>query len=259
MKDKDKDKAKVIVTAGASGIGLETTKAFLKNGAKVAICDIDETALKLVKVEYPDIYIQKCDVSNPTETETFIKNSVTFLEGLDTLVNNAGVGGPTARIEDISPQDWENCISICLGGQFNCTRASVKYLKESLNPSIVNISSAAGRMGFAMRTPYAAAKWGVIGLTKSLSIELGEYNIRVNAVLPGVVSGKRQETILKAKAVAKSIPYEEVEIEALSYSSIKQYVTAIDIANQILFLASENGKMISGQAISVCGDLKMLS
>ena len=114
-------------------------------------------------------------------------------------------------------------------------------------------------MGFAMRTPYAAAKWGVIGLTKSLSIELGEYNIRVNAVLPGVVSGKRQETILKAKAVARSIAYEEVEIEALSYSSIKKYVTATDIANQILFLASENGKMISGQAISVCGDLKMLS
>ena len=114
-------------------------------------------------------------------------------------------------------------------------------------------------MGFAMRTPYAAAKWGVIGLTKSLAIELGAFNIRVNAVLPGIVSGERQEAVLKTKARMKNVSYEQIEAEALSYSSIKKYVSAKDIANQITFLASREGKMISGQAISICGDLKMLA
>jgi NAD(P)-dependent dehydrogenase (short-subunit alcohol dehydrogenase family) len=252
-------KSKVIVTAGASGIGLETAKAFLKSGAKVAICDIDHNALEIVKATFPEIFTQFCDVANATETQQFIKNAAIQLGGIDTLVNNAGVGGPTGKIEEILPEDWTKCIEVCLGGQFNCIRSSVIHLKQSDNASIINLSSAAGRMGFAMRAPYAAAKWGVIGLTKSLAIELGEYNIRVNAVLPGIVAGTRQEAVLKNKATARNISYEEVEIEALSYSSIKKYVTALDIANQIIFLANKTGSMISGQAISVCGDLKMLA
>ena len=251
--------AKVIITAGASGIGLETSKAFLANGAEVVICDINEDALDTVRRQYPKIHTLRCDVSDADEAEEFINNAVRQLGGIDTLINNAGIGGPTEKIENISPQDWENCLSVCLSSQFNCIRASVTHLKQSNNASIINLSSAAGRMGFAMRSPYAAAKWGVIGLTKSLAIELGNYNIRVNAILPGIVSGTRQESVLKNKARIRNISYEQVEAEALSYSSIKKYVAASDIASQILFLANESGKMISGQAISVCGDLKMLS
>ena len=252
-------KLKVIVTAGASGIGLQTAKAFQKSGAQVAICDINYKALEIVKVTFPEIFTQFCDVANAKQTQEFIKNAATHLGGIDTLVNNAGVGGPTGKIEESLPEDWTNCIEVCLGGQFNCIRSSVTHLKQSDNASIINLSSAAGRMGFAMRAPYAAAKWGVIGLTKSLAIELGEYNIRVNAVLPGIVAGTRQEAVLKNKASARNISYEEVELEALSYSSIKKYVTASDIANQIMFLANKTGRMVSGQAISVCGDLKMLA
>ena len=250
---------KVVITAGASGIGLETAREFVSTGHIVAICDIDETALKSAKQALPSLITYHCDVSKPKETNFFIKSAAKQLQGIDTLVNNAGVGGPTKKIEDVTPEEWKNCIDICLGGQFNCISATVKYLKESSNPSIINLSSAAGKMGFALRTPYSAAKWGVIGLSKSLAIELGEYGIRVNAVLPGIVSGKRQESILKSKASARNISFEQVESEALSYSSIKQYVSPRDIAKQIVFLASHNGKMISGQAISVCGDLKMLS
>ena len=250
---------KVIITAGASGIGFETAKEFINGGAKVAVCDIDSEALEAAKRNLPGLLTYFCDVSKPEETKTFIENAAKQLHGIDTLVNNAGIGGPTKKIEDITPEEWNNCIDICLGGQFNCISSTVKYLKESNNPSIINLSSAAGRMGFALRTPYSAAKWGVIGLSKSLAIELGEYGVRVNAVLPGVVSGKRQEKILKSKAAARNISYEEVEAEALSFASIKQYVSPLDIAKQIVFLASDSGKMISGQAISVCGDLKMLS
>ncbi|MEE2773836.1 MAG: SDR family oxidoreductase [Pseudomonadota bacterium] len=250
---------KVIITAGASGIGLETLKTFVAAGAKVAICDIDQGALEDVRAQYPDVFSNYCDVSDASQTESFIQSAASQLDGIDTLINNAGVGGPTARIEDITSAEWNKCLSVCLGAQFHCSRASVNFLKQSSNASIVNLSSAAGRMGFALRTPYAAAKWGVIGLTKSLAIELGEYNIRVNAVLPGVVSGARQEKVLREKAASKNITYEEMEKQALSYSSIKNYVSAADIANQIFFLSGETGRMISGQAISVCGDLKMLS
>jgi NAD(P)-dependent dehydrogenase (short-subunit alcohol dehydrogenase family) len=249
----------VIITAGASGIGLETAKAFNKINYNVAICDIDEQAINRLNKTDPDIYTAVCDVSDYKMTEMFIGSTAQKLGGIDTLVNNAGIGGPTGKIEEILPNDWSKCLNVCLGGQFNSIRASIIHLKRSQNPSIINLSSAAGKMGFSMRSPYAAAKWGVIGLTKSLAIELGEYNIRVNAVLPGIVSGQRQEDILRKKAVAKDMTFEQVELEALSYSSIKKYVTASDIANQIIFLANESGKMISGQAISVCGDLKMLS
>ena len=251
--------SKVIITAGASGIGLETAKAFLATGAKVVVCDIDNEALGAVNHQYPEIKTHFCNVANTDDTERFIKIAASQLDGIDTLINNAGVGGPTEKIENISPEDWSNCLNVCLTSQFNCIRTSVSYLKQSKNASIINVSSTAGRMGFAMRSPYAAAKWGVIGLTKSLAIELGNYDIRVNAILPGIVAGTRQESVLKNKARIRNMSYEQVEAEALSYSSIKKYVTASDIANQILFLASDSGNMVSGQAISVCGDLKMLS
>ena len=252
-------KLKVVVTAGASGIGLATAIAFSKTGAEVVICDINEEALDAAKLGNPKLKVKYCDVSNPDTTKEFIHSAARQLGGIDTLVNNAGVGGPTAPIENITPEEWSKCLDVCLSSQFNCIRSSVPYLKESNNASIINLSSAAGRMGFAMRSPYAAAKWGVIGLTKSLAIELGVYDIRVNAILPGIVAGARQEAVLKNKARIKNISYEQVEAEALSYSSIKKYVSATDIANQIIFLASTKGQMISGQAISICGDLKMLA
>ena len=252
-------KLKVVITAGASGIGLETAIAFSESGAEVVICDINEEALDAAKLDNPKLECKYCDVSDPYTTEKFINNAAKQLGGIDTLINNAGTGGPTAPIENITPEEWSKCLDVCLSSQFNCIRSSVRYLKESNNPSIINLSSAAGRMGFAMRSPYAAAKWGVIGLTKSLAIELGSFDIRVNAILPGIVAGARQEAVLKNKARIKNTSYEQVEAEALSYSSIKKYVSATDIANQIIFLASTKGQMISGQAISICGDLKMLA
>jgi NAD(P)-dependent dehydrogenase (short-subunit alcohol dehydrogenase family) len=180
------------------------------------------------------------------------------LRSLDVLVNNAGVAGPTSKVEEMNPEDWDRCLDICLTGQFNCARLAVPLLRKSKNASIVNISSAAGRLGFAMRTPYAAAKWGVIGFTKSLSIELGADNIRVNAILPGLVAGDRQRRVLEAKAQQHGISYAEMERTAFSYTSIKEYVTSDQLADQILFMCSPRGKTISGQAISICGDTQML-
>lgn len=249
---------RVLVTAGANGIGLAIARAFVAEGAKVHICDVDTSALSALKSSDPTLTQSVCDVSDRASVKNLFAEATAALGGLDVLVNNAGIAGPTSKVEEMNPEDWDRCLDICLTGQFNCTRLAVPLLRQSKNASIVNISSAAGRLGFAMRSPYAAAKWGVIGFTKSLSIELGPDNIRVNAILPGLVAGDRQRRVLEAKAQQRGISYGEMEKIAFSYTSIKDYVTPQQLADQIVFMASPRGRTISGQAVSICGDTQML-
>jgi len=249
---------RVLVTAGAGGIGLTIARRFVGEGAKVHVCDLDGMALSALANSDPMISRSQCDVSDRVSVKKLFGEAVGQLDGLDVLVNNAGIAGPTSKVDEMNPENWDRCLEVCLTGQFNCTRLAVPLLRKSSNASIVNLSSAAGRLGFAMRTPYAAAKWGVIGFTKSLSIELGPDRIRVNAVLPGLVAGDRQRRVLEAKAQQRGISYAEMEQIAFSYTSIKDYVTPQQIADQILFMCSPRGRTISGQAISICGDTQML-
>jgi NAD(P)-dependent dehydrogenase (short-subunit alcohol dehydrogenase family) len=249
---------RVMVSAGASGIGLEIARAFVREGARVHACDVDREALARAGASDPAITTSICDVADRAQVERFFDEGIAKLGGLDCFVNNAGIAGPTGRVEEIDPAEWDRCIAIDLTGQFNCVRLAVPHLRKSGNASIMNVSSLAGRLGFALRTPYASAKWGVVGLTKSLSIELGPDNIRVNALLPGVVSGERQKRVLSAKAQARGIGYEEMEKLALSYTSLKEYVTPQQLADLVVFAASPRGRTISGQALSVCGDTNML-
>src|SRR3977135_3168907 len=190
--DLDIKELRGLVTAVAGGIGLAIARRFANEGAKVHTCDVDEMALSALASSDPVITSTPCDVSDRAAVGRLFADAIAKLGGLDVLVNNAGIAGPTAKVEEMNPEDWDRCLEICLTGQFNCVRLAVPHLRNSNNASIVNISSAAGRVGFAMRAPYAAAKWGVIGFTKSLSIELGPDKIRVNAILPGLVAGDRQ-------------------------------------------------------------------
>ncbi|MGX7705613.1 SDR family oxidoreductase [Methylobacterium sp. Gmos1] len=247
---------KVLVTAGAAGIGLEVAQAFVEEGARVHVCDVDREALAALPAGITGTY---ADVASREDVARLFAEAETALGGLDCLVNNAGIAGPTGRVEEINPEDWDRTLDICITGQFNCVRLAVPSLRKSANPSIVNLSSVAGRFGFPLRTPYAAAKWAVIGFTKSLSRELGADGVRVNAVLPGIVAGDRQRRVLEAKAQQRGISFSEMEQAAFAAASIKDYVTARQIADQILFLASVRGKTISGQALAVDGDLQMLT
>ena len=251
--------ARVLVTAGAAGIGLEIARAFVREGARVHVCDVDPDALAALAKSDPAISASRADVADRASVAALFAAVKERFGGLDVLVNNAGIAGPTGKVEEINPEDWDRCVDVCLTGQFNCVRLAVPMLKQSANPSIVNLSSVAGRLGFGLRTPYAAAKWGVIGFTKSLAIELGGHGIRVNAVLPGLVAGDRQRRVLEAKAQARGISFGEMEQAAFSFTSIKDYVPPQEIADQIVFIASTRGRHISGQALSVCGDTQMLS
>ena len=249
---------RVMVSAGANGIGLEIARAFVREGARVHVCDVDAAALEELSRTDAQLSATRCDVSVRADVEAFFAAALAQLGGLDCLVNNAGIAGPTGRVEEIDPEAWDRCIAIDLTGQFNCVRLAVPELRKSGNASIVNVSSLAGRLGFAMRTPYAAAKWGVIGLMRSLAVELGPDNIRVNALLPGIVAGERQVRVLTAKAQARGISFEEMEKLAFSYTSLKEYVTPQQLADLVVFVASPRGRLISGQALSVCGDTQML-
>ncbi len=257
--DLDLEGLRVVVTGAASGIGLEVARAYVDEGAQVHVCDVDERALAGLAQSDPALTAHFCDVAGRAEVGAFFEKSIAALGGLDVLINNAGIAGPTGRVEEIHAEDWDRCLAVCLTSQFNCARLAVPPLRESRNASIVNLSSMAGRLGFALRSPYCAAKWGVIGFTKSLAMELGADRIRVNAILPGLVEGGRQRRVLESKAQQQGVSYAEIEAKAFSYTSIKDYVTPRQIADQILFLTSERGRSISGQAIQICGDTQMLA
>ncbi|ARC90334.1 SDR family oxidoreductase [Rhodovulum sp. MB263] len=252
----DLEGTRVLVTAGAQGIGRAIVEAYLAEGARVATCDIDASALETLPA---GVFRQRTDMGDAGQIADFMTAALEHLGGLDVLVNNAGIAGPTGPVEDIDPADWETCLSVCLTSQFHCVRHAVPALRQSANASIINLSSLAGRLGFALRTPYSAAKWGVIGFTKSLSIELGRDGIRCNAILPGIVAGDRQRRVLEARAQRRGLSFAEAEEEAFSRTSLKDYVQPEQIADQILFLTSARGRTISGQAISVCGDCQMLA
>ncbi|MGB3554505.1 MAG: SDR family oxidoreductase [Jannaschia sp.] len=248
--------ARVIVTGGASGIGRVIAGAFAGEGATVHVCDIDADAVAALP---SGIVGMRADMGDRAQVEPFVSNAIGAMGGLDVLVNNAGIAGPTGPVDEIDPADWDACLRICLTSQFLATRHAAAALRASQNASIVNISSLAGRLGFGLRTPYAAAKWGVIGFTKSLAIELGPDGVRVNAILPGIVAGDRQKRVLEAKAQRQGRSFAQVEADALSYTSMHDYVQPEDIAHQALYLASPLGRAISGQTISICGDTQMLT
>ena len=183
-----------------------------------------------------------------------------LVDGLRVLVTagGAGIAGPTDNVEDILPQDWDRCIAVDLNGMFYCTRKGMPMIKAAGGGSIINLSSIAGRLGFPMRTPYAAAKWAVVGFTQSLAAEAGLFGVRVNCIQPGIVEGERIERVIAAKAEGLGISKDEVRKQMVEGVSLKTTVTAQDIANTALFLASDAGKHISGQAISVCGGARYL-
>lgn len=246
---------KVLITAGASGIGREIARAFSAAGAKVAVVDIDSAALTKLQAELPAVIAENCDLGELEQIEAIVPRIIEALGGLDVLVNNGGIAGQTAPVEQVSPAEWDRVMRVNLGGTFNVTRLAIPHLKKSAAGSIINMSSAAGRLGYPQRSAYATSKWGVIGFTKTLSMELGPSGIRANAILPGPVAGPRMDRVLEGRAAASGRSIEQERASAFTNQSLKSFTEASEIAALALFLASDAAKTISGQAISIDGDM----
>lgn len=249
---------RVVISAGASGIGRAIAETFHSHGARVHVFDVAPEAVAACRAQLPDVTAAVADVADVAQVDAFFDAALADLGGLDVLVNNAGIAGPTAGVESIEPADWDRTVAINLNGMFYCARRAVPPLRESAHGAMINLSSVAGRLGFAYRTPYAATKWGVVGFTQSLAKELGPDGIRVNAILPGVVEGERIQRVISARAETLGKTYAEVERDNLSKVSLRRMVSPYDIANMALFLCSPAGQNISGQALSVCGNVETL-
>jgi NAD(P)-dependent dehydrogenase (short-subunit alcohol dehydrogenase family) len=249
---------RVLITAGAAGIGRAMTDVFHKAGARVHICDVVQAAIDDTVKAFPGVTATLADVSKPDDVERLFADVKQKLGGLDCLINNAGIAGPTGKVEDLSIEEWERCIDVDVNGMFYCTRLAMPLIKAAGGGSIINLSSAAGRLPFPFRTPYSAAKWGVVGYTKSLSVEAGPDNVRVNAIQPGVVEGERINRVIEAKAKATGISFEEQKAISLKGVSMHRMVSPYDIAHMALYLASDLGRNITGQAISVCAGVEVL-
>src|SRR5437763_11906779 len=219
---------RVLVTAGAAGIGRVIAQTFVDNGAGVHVCDVDNNALAALPKK---ITRTRADVASLPDVERLFADAARQLGGLDVLVNNAGIAGPTAKVEDIRPEDWDRCIAVDLSGMFYCTRKAMPLIKAAGGGSIINLSSIAGRFGFAMRTPYSAAKWAVVGFTQSLAVEAGPDKVRVNCIQPGIVEGERVERIVAAKAEQLGVDPSEILARMVEGISLKTTVSAQDIAN----------------------------
>jgi NAD(P)-dependent dehydrogenase (short-subunit alcohol dehydrogenase family) len=253
------DRKRVIVTAAASGIGRAIAGAFMDAGARVHVCDLDAELLRAFSKERPDAGVTQTDVADPVQVDQLFDEALDRLGGLDVLVNNAGIAGPIGPIESIPVEEWRRTLSVNLDGQFYCIRRAVPVLKRQGGGAIVNIASTAGVLGSPLRAPYAASKWAVVGLTKSLAIELGQNGIRANAVCPGCVSGDRMERVIGAEAEARGVSPDEVREGYLELSSMRTFVSPSDVANMVLFVCSDAGARISGQALCVDGHSESLT
>jgi len=250
----DLDGYRVAISAGANGIGKVIANSFAACGAAVFVSDIDPGAL--AGCGFPGV---RADAGRAEACEAFVDAAVSHLGGLDVLVNNAGIAGPTALVEDVTPDELDATLRIDLAAMFHCARRATPALRAAGGGAIINLSSAAGKFGFPLRAPYAAAKWGVIGFTKSLSMELGRDRIRVNAILPGPVDGPRIRAVIAAKANAEGVSDNEMTERMVGTTSLRMLIPQQDIANMALYLASPFGATISGQAISVDGDMQYMT
>jgi NAD(P)-dependent dehydrogenase (short-subunit alcohol dehydrogenase family) len=250
---------RVLVTAGADGIGFAIARGFRDAGARVLVCDVRPPTLEELAVHAPDIVGVRADVSSEADVAALFERVDAQLGGLDVLVNNAGIAGPTGGVETLSLADWERTLAVNITGQFLCARLAVPRLRKGNGPSIVNLSSAAGHLGMPGRSAYSASKWAVIGFTKSLAIELGADGIRVNAILPGAVDGPRIRAVIAAKAQALGVPVETVTRNYTSQAALGRMVTARDVVNMALFAASDSAACVTGQELVVDGHTQALT
>jgi len=245
------------VTGGAGGIGLAITRAFAATGARVHIADPDaEAVAAAVAAVTGAVTGSVCDITDSDAVGAMFDDLAGALGGLDVLVNNAGIAGATAPVDELAREDWDAVLAVNLNGTFDITRRAIPLLKDSPAASIIVMSSLAGRFGYRNRVAYATTKWGLVGFTKTLALELGPFGITANSIHPGGVEGPRVRQVLQRRAERSGRSVEEETERALQNQSIRRFTEADDIAALAVFLAGPHGRTISGQMLPIDGDSK---
>lgn len=247
---------RALITAGASGIGLAIAKTLAADGARVHIADIDKQAVKEVTRANPGITGSVADISNPEQVTRLFQDVRDELGGLDVLVNNAGLSGPTAPVSEYDAAAWQAVINVNLNGTFYVTQQAIPLLKESNQASIIIMSSLAGRFGYPNRSAYSTTKWGLVGFAKTLSLELGPHGITCNTIHPGAVEGPRILSVFEGRAKVSGLPVQEEIDNALKNQSIRKFIDPADIAELVKFLTGKHARTISGQSFPIDGDSK---
>ena len=252
-------KSTVLITGGASGIGRSLAESFADAGYAVPICDAAQGNIDTLQRDRPELTATVANVADPDDVDRVFADIRQQHGRLDVLVNNAGVAGPTAKLQDIADEEWQTCLAVDLNGPFYFSKRAVPLLLKSPSASIINIASTAALFGYPLRSPYAAAKWALVGLTKTWAMELGPRQIRVNAICPGSVEGERIDAVIRKDAAGRGLAQEQVRDVYLRQTSMRTFVSANDIAAMALFLASPAAARVSGQGISVDGHTEGLS
>ncbi|MGW2341702.1 SDR family oxidoreductase [Streptomyces sp. NPDC001661] len=247
---------RVLVTAGAAGIGRAIADRFAALGARVLVTDVAEPAVRSAREAGLAAHVS--DASDEAQVQSLMSTVERELGGLDVLVNNAGIAGPTGPVEGVDAADWIRTFDVNIHSQFYCVKHAVPLLRRGTDPAIVNLSSAAGRLGMAGRSAYSASKWAVVGFTKTLAIELGPEGIRTNAICPGAVDGPRIRAVIEAKARMLDRPVDEIAALYNDQSSMRRMVSADDIADMAVFLAGPAARSVNGQAMAVDGNTEKL-
>ena len=252
---------KIVISAGASGIGWAITKTCVSRGAQVFLCDINDKLINKINKnrKYKNkIFAYECDASNESDVINFFTKVFKKTKKIDSLINNIGIAGPTATLEKINSEEWEKTLQVNVVSHFYFNKQAIPVMKKNKRGSIINLSSGAGIMGFPLRSPYAASKWAIVGLTKTLAMELGKFRIRVNAICPGTIKGKRMKQVVRDKAKFLKVSQKMVEKEFVSMASMNSWIYEDDIGKICAFLISNDSERISGQIIGVDGNATRL-
>jgi NAD(P)-dependent dehydrogenase (short-subunit alcohol dehydrogenase family) len=247
---------RVLVTAGGSGIGRAIAERFLAAGARVHICDVAPDMLAAALDANPGLRGSLADVARPAEVEALVADAAGWMGGIDVLVNNAGIGGPRAALEDIAYEDWDRTIAVNLSGMFYCIRNVAPLMKAQRSGCIVNIATASAKVALPLRAPYVASKVGVLGLTHTVAREYGPFGIRCNAILPGLIDNERGRRIVAGQAAERGIPVEQREAEFLEFVSLRCWIDPAEVGDLAVFLASPAGRHITGQQIGMDGNVE---
>jgi len=261
MTDRSLKNKKIVISAGASGIGWATTKVCISRGAQVFLCDINKKLISRINknTKYKKkIFAYECDASNEKDVINFFSKVLKKTKKIDALINNVGIAGPTGTLEKINSEEWERTLQVNVVSHFYFTKQAIPIIKKNKGGSIINLSSGAGIMGFPLRSPYAASKWAIVGLTKTLAMELGKFKIRVNAICPGTIKGDRMKRVVRDKAKFLKTPQSMIEKEFVSMASMNSWIYEDDIGKMCAFLISNDSERISGQIIGVDGNATRL-